>query len=71
MRTLTLFVAASALAFSKPVTFTKDVAPVLQKSCQSCHREGEAAPMPLVTYQQARPWAKAIRESVLLKRMPP
>jgi len=53
------------------VTFTKDVAPVLQKNCQGCHRPGEAAPMPLLTYQQARPWAKAMKEAVLLKKMPP
>src|ERR1700756_463890 len=53
------------------VTFSKDVAPVLQKNCQGCHRPGEAAPMSLLTYQEARPWAKAIREAVILKRMPP
>src|SRR5215471_19073188 len=53
------------------VTFTKDVAPVLQKSCQGCHRPGEAAPFPLLTYEQARPWAKAMKEAVLLKKMPP
>jgi hypothetical protein len=56
---------------AEPVTFNKDVAPILQKNCQGCHRPGEAAPMPLLTYQQVRPWAKAIREAVLLKRMPP
>jgi hypothetical protein len=53
------------------VTFSKDVAPVLQRHCQTCHRPGEAAPFPLLTYQQARPWAKAIKEAVLLKKMPP
>lgn len=53
------------------VTFSKHVAPILQRSCQGCHRTGEAAPMPLITYGEARPWAKAIREAVLLKRMPP
>ena len=53
------------------VTFHKDVLPVLQKNCQGCHRAGEAAPMSLVTYQEARPWAKAIKEAVLTKRMPP
>jgi len=55
----------------EPVTFSKDVAPILQKNCQSCHRPGEAAPMSLLTYQEARPWAAAIREAVILKRMPP
>jgi len=53
------------------VTFSKDVAPILVKNCQGCHRPGEAAPMSLLTYQQARPWAKAIKEAVLLKKMPP
>ncbi|MBM3812450.1 MAG: thiol-disulfide isomerase [Acidimicrobiia bacterium] len=53
------------------VTFYKDVLPVLQKNCQECHRAGEAAPMELFTYQQVRPWAKAMREAVLTKKMPP
>ena len=53
------------------VTYNKDVAPILQKNCQSCHRPGEAAPMPLLTYKQVRPWASAIKEAVALKKMPP
>ena len=53
------------------VTFHKDVEPILEKSCQECHRAGEIGPMPLLTYQQARPYAKAIKASVLEKRMPP
>ena len=53
------------------VTFSKDVAPVLQKNCQTCHRPGEAAPFSLLTYEQARPWAKAMKEAVRLKKMPP
>src|ERR1035441_3949223 len=52
-------------------TYAKDVAPILFRRCVECHRTGEAAPMPLVTYKEARPWAKAIRQSVLTKRMPP
>ena len=63
--------AASKAGRESPVTFNKDVAPILAKNCQGCHRPGEAAPMSLLTYQEARPWAKAIREAVLLKRMPP
>lgn len=51
--------------------FHQHVEPVLQKHCQTCHRPGEAAPMPLLTYEQARPWAKAIRDAVVSKRMPP
>jgi len=53
------------------VTFSKDVAPILQRSCQNCHRPGSIAPMSLLTYEQARPWAKAIRENVILRNMPP
>jgi hypothetical protein len=63
--------AATAATNPLPVTFTKDVAPVLQKNCQSCHRPGEAAPFSMLTYEQARPWAKAMKEAVLLKKMPP
>src|SRR5690348_14039826 len=67
-----LFAFASTAATNpSPVTFTKDVAPVLQNNCQGCHRPGEAAPFSLMTYQQARPWAKAMKEAVLLKKMPP
>jgi hypothetical protein len=62
----------AAIATAAPVpTFSKDIAPILQHNCQGCHRPGEAAPMSLLTYQQARPWAKAMKEAVLLKKMPP
>ncbi len=63
--------AAVAATVSTSVTYSKDIAPILQRNCQGCHRPGEAAPMSLLTYQEARPWAKAIREAVLVKRMPP
>src|SRR5437773_12461904 len=53
------------------VTFSKDVAPILQRSCQTCHRPGSIAPMSLLTYEEARPWAKAIKENVVLRNMPP
>src|ERR1043166_4492108 len=67
-----LFAYASTAATNpSPVTFTKDVAPVLERNCQGCHRPGEAAPFSLLTYQDARPWAKAMKEAVLLKKMPP
>jgi mono/diheme cytochrome c family protein len=52
-------------------TFAKDVAPIMFSRCVSCHREGEIAPMSLLTYEQARPWAKAIREKVRSREMPP
>src|SRR5580698_9153679 len=54
-----------------PVTFAKDVAPIFQEKCQSCHRPGYIAPMSLVTYEESRPWAKAIRERVITQQMPP
>jgi len=56
---------------NKPVTFAKDVAPILQEKCEECHRKGTAAPMSLATYQETRPWAKAIRERVVTRNMPP
>ena len=61
---------ASATAAGN-VTFNKDVLPVLQKHCQECHRPGEAAPMSLLTYKDARPWAAAMRQAVLTRKMPP
>src|SRR5499425_3001738 len=53
------------------VTFSKDVAPIFYKSCTGCHRPGEIAPMSLLTYKDARPWAKSIREKVVGREMPP
>jgi hypothetical protein len=53
------------------VTFTKDIAPILQRSCQRCHRPNSIAPMSLLTFQETRPWARAIREAVLRRNMPP
>jgi hypothetical protein len=52
-------------------TFSKDVAPILYKNCTTCHRPGEIAPMSLLTYANARPWAKAIRDEVSEGHMPP
>ena len=63
-------VPASARADSVP-TFARDVAPILYKNCVSCHRPGEMGPMSLVRYADARPWAKAIRERVVARSMPP
>lgn len=58
-------------AVGAPPTFSKDVAPILYKNCASCHRSGEIAPMSLLTYEEARPWAKSIREMVSRGQMPP
>ena len=75
MRSLLLSLGTVALAAaattSQKVTFYKDVLPVLQKNCQGCHRPGEAAPMSFLTYESARPWAKAIKTAVVTKKMPP
>ncbi len=62
---------ACVFAATPDVTFHKDVEPILQKHCQECHRPGEIAPFSLLSYKDARPWAKAIRSDVLTKKMPP
>jgi hypothetical protein len=62
---------AAAATNPKTVTYYKDVLPVIQKNCQGCHRPGEAAPMAFMSYKDTRPWAKAIKEAVQTKRMPP
>src|SRR5215510_4496805 len=62
----------SSFSFAaETVTFTKDVVPILQEKCQECHHSGSMAPMSLVTYAETRPWAKAIRERVMTRQMPP
>src|SRR5437016_344186 len=53
------------------VTFTKDVAPIFFNRCVECHRAGEVAPMSLMSYGEARPWAKSIKQKVLDRSMPP
>lgn len=62
---------AQAPAKQGPVTFTKDVAPILQRSCQKCHRPGSIAPMSLLTYEDVRPWARAVKKRTALREMPP
>ena len=54
-----------------PVTFYKDVLPILQEKCQVCHRPGQMAPISFTTYRETRPWAPAIKTMVLARRMPP
>jgi hypothetical protein len=56
---------------STPPTFYRDVLPILQQRCQSCHRPGEIAPMPFLTYAQTRPFAQAIQRAVTARKMPP
>ena len=54
-----------------PITFNRDVLPILQKNCQSCHRPGEIAPTSFLTYESTRPWARAIKTAVIARKMPP
>src|SRR3954454_7152110 len=61
---------AYAQASTTP-TFSKDVAPILYQNCTNCHRAGEIGPMPLVSYKDARPWAKSIATRVTNGTMPP
>ena len=68
---LSAMLPAMAVGQSTEVTFTKDVAPILQASCQTCHREGAIAPMSLITFEDTRPWARAIKDKVSTRTMPP
>ena len=61
----------AAAAPASEVTFSRDVAPILYKNCISCHHPNDIAPMSLITYQEVKPWASAIKEAVLTKKMPP
>ena len=77
---MTVFMTALALSLAimprsamgqEAVTFSKDVAPIIFDKCVACHRPGEAAPMPLRSYQEVRPWARAIKDKVVSREMPP
>src|SRR3984893_8728399 len=61
----------AARAGARPVTFTRDVAPILQRSCQNWHRPDSMAPMSFLTYEDVRPWARAIKQKVSAREMPP
>ena len=56
---------------TRPVTFTRDVAPILQDKCQQCHQPNSIAPMSLITYEDARPWARSMKQRVITRQMPP
>ena len=56
---------------ARPVTFAKDVAPILRQKCQECHQPGSIAPMSLRTYEETRPWATSIKDRVMRRQMPP
>jgi hypothetical protein len=68
----TLLLSGVVLAADAPqVTFSRNIAPILQEKCQECHHTGSMAPMSLVTYEETRPWAKAIKARVVARQMPP
>ncbi|MBM64261.1 MAG: hypothetical protein CL484_15030 [Acidobacteria bacterium] len=63
--------AAARQSAVSEVTFAKDVLPIMQRACQQCHRAGSVAPMSLLTYEEVRPWARAIRDKTAQREMPP
>ena len=63
--------AAQAQTRAPAPTFSKDIAPIFQAKCQECHQPNSIAPMSLISYQEARPWARAIKDRVARKQMPP
>jgi len=63
--------AADPTPTAGPTTFTKDVAPILQNKCQQCHQPNSIAPMSLISYEDARPWARSIKQRVITRQMPP
>jgi mono/diheme cytochrome c family protein len=65
------FAADTVTPSTKPVTFAKDIAPIFQEKCESCHRPNTSAPMSLRTYAEVRPWAKDIKQRVITRNMPP
>jgi len=71
MLSLALILVAAPVSAQDAPTFYKDVLPILQSNCQTCHRPGEVAPMSLITYEQTRPWARAIKTKTAAKQMPP
>jgi hypothetical protein len=66
-----MLVSGAAHAAGRPLTFSRDVAPIFQEKCEACHRTGSIAPMPLITYEDTRPWARSIRARVTARQMPP
>src|SRR5262245_43372213 len=66
-----LVAAPSVRAQDAAPTFSKDIAPIFYKSCVNCHRPGQIAPMSLLTYDTARPWARSIKDRVAKREMPP
>lgn len=68
---LIAFPGAAMAADAKKPTFSKDIAPIFQSKCVSCHEPGSIAPMSLRTYDESRPWARSIKQRVQTRQMPP
>lgn len=72
---MTCILGASALAAelgpTAPVTFYRDVLPILQRKCQTCHQPGQIAPVSFLSYESTRPWAGAIKILTATGQMPP
>jgi hypothetical protein len=68
---VTILLPATILAQTGAPTFTRDVAPILQQKCQECHQPGSIAPMSLITYEDARKYARRIKTKVAARLMPP
>ena len=71
LATLAIWGASSAPAAAQSVTYAKDVAPIFQAKCTQCHHAGTGAPMPLTSFEEVRPWARAIKTRVSNREMPP
>ncbi len=71
MKFASLVASLALTATAATPTFTRDVAPIFYKTCAGCHRPHDIAPMSLITYREARPWAKSIRQAVVTRTMPP
>lgn len=70
-RAFAVALSLGALTAPAAVTFHKDIVPLLQQKCQACHRPGDIAPMSFMNYAEVRPWAKAMKEAVSSRKMPP
>ena len=66
-----LWLCAAGLSAGEPPTFSRDIAPIVHRNCSTCHRPGTAAPFSLLTYDETRPWARAIRQATQTRSMPP
>ena len=68
------FTSSPALAAGEAaaeITYTKHIAPIIQRSCETCHRQGGFAPMSLMSYDEVRPWARSIKQKTSTREMPP